>query len=258
MRIVLSAVLAAVAVVPLILISSPLRAQALLGHVVDDGTGAPVSWAALALVDASGDTVSTTLADSSGWFLFRPKGPGPYRVLASRVGYLGVAAGPVRMSSPFDAVTLEVRLAVSAVALEPLRVIAEPQDRKLNGVGFYRRQRYEQGVFLTPLQIEARNAVFTEDLLRPIPGVDVYQTVGHKIIRLVRGRAMSLVQPLDPTGCPPEVYVQGMRQADTGVLPVLNPQAIRGIEVYRGPSEVPAEYGGLGAARCGVVMFWLY
>lgn len=242
----------------LVLTSTALRAQALLGHVVDDDTGAPVSWAALLLLDASGDTVGTVLADSAGWFLFNPKGPGPYRVRALRVGYRPVTAGPVRMSSPADAVTLEVRMAVSAVPLEPLKVIAEPQDRQLEGAGFYRRKQYEPGKFLTPLQIQARQPVFTEDLLRGIPGVNVIDTVGVKLIRMMRGRAMSLVQGSDHGGCAPAVYVQGMRQMDPGVLPRLDPHAIRAIEVYRGPSEVPVEYGGVGPGRCGVVLFWLY
>lgn len=234
----------------LVLTSTPLCGQALLGHVVDDDTGAPVSWAALLLLDAKGDTVGTMLADSGGWFLFNPHGPGPYRVRALRVGYRPVTAGPVRMSSPTDAVTLEVRMAVSAVPLEPLRIIAEPRDPKLNDAGFYRRQKYEPGVFLTPLEIEARHPVFTQDLLRRIP---------HLQVRPDESGEMRIWMTRMGRPCVPAVYVQGMPQADQGALPILDPNGVRGIEVYRGTSETPVEYAGTApGGTCGAVLFWLY
>lgn len=234
----------------LVLASTGLDAQALLGHVVDDDTGVPVSWAALLLLDAQGDTVGTVLADSAGWFLFRPHGPGPYRVRAVRVGYRPVTAGPVRMSSPTDAVTLEVRMAVSAVPMEPLKVIAEPRDPRLKDAGFYRRQKYEPGVFLTPLEIEARHPVFTEDLLRGIPHLEVRPDVSG-VMRIWMTR---LGRP-----CVPAMYVQGMLQGDMGAIPPLDPNAVRGIEVYRGTSETPVEYAGTSpGGTCGAVLIWLY
>jgi hypothetical protein len=240
------------AILALVLLSmvatkASLRAQAVLGRVVDDGTGAPVSWAEVVLLDAAGDTLDQALADSTGWFLFHPRGPGPYELQASRIGYMAATVGEVRLSRSFEAVTLEVRLAASAIALEPLRVIAEPRDRWLERAGFYRR-RQDPGVFLTPLQIEARQAVFTEDLLRGIPNVTVHQVLGGKVIWMGRG------------GCPPAVYIQGQLQADLGFLPLLDPKAIRGIEVYRGSSEMPVEYSGAGSrgTTCGAVLFWLY
>ncbi len=234
----------------LALTSTPLCSQALLGHVVDDDTGAAVSWAALLLLDAKGDTVGTVLADSSGWFLFRPHGPGPFRVRAVRVGYRPVTTDPVRMNTPTHAVTLEVRMAVSAVPMEPLKVIAEPRDRKLEDMGFYRRRKFEPGVFLTPLEIEARHPLFTEDLLRGIPHLQVRPDgSGGKRIWLTRIWR----------GCTPAVYVQGMLQADIGALPPLDPNAIRGIEVYRGVSETPVEYAGTApGGTCGAVLIWLY
>lgn len=141
-----------------------------------------------------------------------------------------------------------MRLAASALAMEPLRVIAEPRDRWLEGAGFYTRRRHEPGVFMTPLEIEARHPVFTEDLFRSIPNVAVHEVVGGKVIWLGR------------VGCPPAVFVQEVRQMEPGVLPAVDPGAIRGIEAYRGPSEIPIQYGGVGdrGTRCGAVLFWLY
>ncbi|MGD8319699.1 MAG: carboxypeptidase regulatory-like domain-containing protein [Gemmatimonadota bacterium] len=235
------------ALLALVAASIPLRAQAVLGRVVDEATSGPVSWAELTLLGEEGDTLETVVADSTGWFLFHPHGPGPYRLRVSRIGYRSATVGALEMK-PYEAMTLEVRLAAEAVALEPLRVIAEPRDPRLEDAGFYRRRRYEHGVFLTPLEIEARQAVFTEDLFRGIPNLRVYEVIGGKVIWLGR------------TGCPPTVYVQGHRRMEPGYLPTFDPGAIRAIEVYRGPSETPVEYGGTDqyGTVCGAVLFWLY
>ncbi len=224
----------------------PLGAQALLGHVVDDATGAPVSWTEVLLLDESGDTVATAMADSAGWFVLRWRGGGSLHVRASRLGYRPVTVGPLRVG-PFQSLTLEVRLGVAALPLDPIRVIAEPRDRALERTGFYRRRRFATGRFITPLDIEARQPVFVEDLFRGIPGVSVMPspTFGGARI-LMRGGH-----------CAPAVYVQGMQELDRGVLPVLDPHAIRGVEVYRGSSEVPAQWGGAFGA-CGVVLIWLF
>ena len=227
---------------------APLHAQAVLGRAVDDNTGAPVSWAEMVLLGEEGDTVETVVADSTGWFLFHPHGPGPYQLRASRIGYRTATVGEVALKRPFESLTVEVRMATEAVVLEPLRVVAEPRDRRLEAAGFYRRQRYEHGVFLTPLQIEARQPVFTKDLFRGIPNVSVYDVIGGEVIWLGR------------VGCPPAVYVQGHRRMEPGVMPPIDPSGIRAIEIYRGPSQTPVEYGGADqyGTSCGAVLFWLY
>lgn len=243
MLVVRAAVFALLAAVSAVL---PLGAQALLGHVVDDGTGAGVSWAEVTLLDEADDTVAMSLADSAGWFVLRWRGGGALRIRVSRLGYRAVIAGPVRVG-PFQSVAVEIRLAVAAIALEPVKVIATPRDRALERTGFYQRRRFNTGRFITPLDVEARQPLFVEDLFRGIPGVSVMPspTFGGAHIRMRGGR------------CAPAVYVQGVQELDRGVLPVLDPHAIRGVEVYRGSSEVPAQWGGVGGA-CGVVLIWLY
>ncbi len=55
--------------------------------------------------------------------------------------------------------------------------------------------------------------------------------------------------------CPPAVYIDGALLGDADIDFRLAPEYVAGIEVYKGPAEVPQEFSGAGLA-CGVIVIW--
>jgi carboxypeptidase family protein len=68
------------------LAAASLGAQVVRGTIVERGSGAPVAGVVIAIVDARGIAVSTTLSDEHGDFEVRVAGAGTYAVDAKRIG----------------------------------------------------------------------------------------------------------------------------------------------------------------------------
>jgi outer membrane receptor for ferrienterochelin and colicin len=120
-------------------------------------------------------------------------------------------------------------------------------------VGFYERQKIGLGVFITRAEIEKRPPTQrVTDLIMGRAGVHVMG--GYIVFR----SAFTL------GGCSPRVFIDGLYVLDslrvsdgirTGINNYLHSSDVEAIEIYRGPAEVPPQYGG--AAACGVVLIWL-
>jgi outer membrane receptor protein involved in Fe transport len=59
----------------------------LTGKLVEDGSGEPIPFATVALIDASGVTVDGTIADDNGDFIIKSIPAGTYKIQASFIGY---------------------------------------------------------------------------------------------------------------------------------------------------------------------------
>lgn len=130
---------------------------------------------------------------------------------------------------------------IDAVPLQNAPVVVQAtRSRTLEGAGFYARRRMGLGVFVTRDMIEQKysTALRDADILRRVSGVT---GVDGASVRLRGNR------------CPARIFVDGLPRGTQ--LPLLPAADIEGIEVYRGPSEVPAQYSGANAA-CGVVLVW--
>ncbi|HEU0015457.1 MAG TPA: carboxypeptidase-like regulatory domain-containing protein, partial [Longimicrobium sp.] len=77
------ALLAIAACVP----ATPLRAQAVRGHVVEAETGAPVPSALVSLLDAEGRPRAATVSDAQGGYHLAAPGAGVYRLRTERIGH---------------------------------------------------------------------------------------------------------------------------------------------------------------------------
>ena len=156
---------------------------------------------------------------------------------------------------------------VSATATKPLRYAF---TQKYDDV--FRRQRMGFGTLLTRDAIEARLGSSTEQLLDAIPGVHVWNGP-PKRIRFARCQEPGGIavffdgvlqnqnrpagQEQDNSGL---LYKPPSRQAtpmdmepEVEILSRINPADIEMIEVFRGPSEIPAVYHWNG---CAVVAVW--
>lgn len=123
---------------------------------------------------------------------------------------------------------------------------AEERNEYLASRGFYRRQAAGQGWFLTRSDPEVRRGRTVSDVLRTVPGVNTRGTVGRVLAASHR----------QPGACPFAVFVDGLYTTIRNV-DELTLEDIAGLEVYRGPSEVPLAYTAPSYDRtCGALLVW--
>jgi hypothetical protein len=231
-------------------------AQRLAGRVVDAASEAAVQNAEISVVGTNGIAVRA-LSDSTGRFLLRPAaGAGRYRVVVEHLAY-APATAEIEIGA-LDHVDVLIRLSIAPLALPPIEVVARSRapDPFLERVGYYERRSGRQGVFIDPEQIERQNPLHTTDLFRNVSGVRVISLGG------VRGNDIRITRGEDPN-CPPRIYIDrvivrpggGIRSGDAPLDGLITPPNLHAIEIYRSPSEIPTELGGI-SVRCGVVMIW--
>jgi hypothetical protein len=169
------------------------------------------------------------------------------------------------------------------VRLDPIDVRARGLREYLDYSGFYERQRGNFGHFVTPEDVDRRQASRVTDLLVAIPGVQrVYVTGGSVGPSQIQLRGSSLSQG---GACRPRVFVDGLMYSRGDSRPLRrrdgqateeevddlarrmdealslddigHPSTIAGIEVYRSASQVPVQFGGTSVETlCGVIVIW--
>lgn len=243
------------AIVALALLPAAAAAQVIQGKVVDRETGQPVPYVDVRIQNAD-PPVPPVVTDSTGTFSLRASRGGVYRLTTNHVGYAPIQADVEVGAGAM--VELVLRLSVQPTELAAIEVVARGRapDPALERNGFYDRKAGGFGVFRTPEDVERRNAFAPSDHFQGVSGVRVnYVDIRGKDIRMTRGE--------DPN-CSPRIFVdnvmarRGGKSASPGdpILDVLVPaREILAIEIYRSPSEVPAEYGGPDVT-CGVVIIW--
>lgn len=210
-----------------------------LGTVFSHQTGEPVGGAEVIVPGL--DRRTTT--GEEGRFRLDSLDPGRYDV---RVHYLGYTTNPRRVEfRARHATRAELWLERTVLSVEDLRVqVSRPRADPM--AGFKRRREAGMGLYLDRGDIEERNPAYTSDLFRGMPGVSVTPNrmgQARVTIRRFGGR------------CRPTVYLDGVL---TSALPVdfVTPQAIIGIEVYRGASEVPPQFNKPTEEGCGTILIW--
>ena len=220
----------------------------MIGRLLDQENGMPVDGAVVRVVD----TDLQTLSNHNGRFLFREIESGHYAVEVENLAY-GTKRYPVEI--PFGgAAQVEINLSQTPIELEPIVVEAKSRAWLSTMSGFYQRMDRGLGVFLTPEFIEQRAPTTLTDALRGLAGVRVVKQPGpgNNYGVLLRGSVR-----FDGTGistCPPILYIDGVRVQDYP-LDELYGGDLAAVEVYRGASELPAQFAGSDAG-CGVVVVW--
>jgi Outer membrane receptor for ferrienterochelin and colicins len=186
-----------------------------------------------------------TRTDESGKFRLGGLPGGTQSIEIRQIGY-----APRRYAvdlSPNRESKLSVVLEERAVVLEAVEVAG----KKGSGIpGFDARQKRGFGNFITRDDIEKRGAIRTTDLFRTIPGVQVNWNGSGYTVQMARAA----------TGyCPVQYYIDGAPFLSTGgddMDMIVQPQDIQAIEVYKGPTDTPAEFQGSGGAACGTIVIW--
>lgn len=218
----------------------PDSAAALTGTVVSALTGAPLPDAQIVHVGARLGAIT----DSAGAFHIAGLPPGPDTVRVSLIGY-AEASTPLRLEpgATTHAVFMlaETVLRVADIYVEvkqsPLRdPLSEFEKRRSRGSGYY----------ITPEMIEEQNPERASDLLRRVPGLTVgpWEPGGASIL-IVRANQY----------CRPTMYLNGTLWPGHHI-DELDRNSILGIEVYRGPAEMPPQFHLGGRASCGALVVW--
>lgn len=216
------------------------RPATLTGRVVSSTTGGPLEGAMVVLMGAGTGAVT----DSAGQFKLPQTWAGVDTV---EVRYIGYTPSRTEITLEPDATTRVVfLLSQTVVRVADLNVEIAAPSRSAKLKGFEERRAKGFGAFITPDQVLARNATLTSDHLRGIPGV----TVGREEF----GRAPVMIGR-NAQGCSPAVFLDGIYHASMWVDDIPK-EDVGAIEVYRGPSELPAEFHRAGGRHCGAVVIW--
>ena len=217
---------------------------ALGGQVISQLTQTPIPAAVVHLAPLASADPGRPLSfttDSTGRFLFATLDSGTYLLEVDAIGY---AQGTWRLRIPpgrtvqhaFDLVPLTVKL--------PPVVVESTRTARGRLADFERRRAAKVGYFLTQQDIEKLNASSLSDVLARVRGVTLDCAGGTCIPRMARS------QP----GCDPQFFIDGT-ESTSYFARNTPPHDIIGLEVYRGPSELPAEFTGSNSG-CGVIVIW--
>ncbi len=211
----------------------------LLGQVLDALTEAPVVTAAVSIRGRPA-VVDT---NRRGRFVLSGVPAGQHELEVRRIGY-----APLRHSITVDrghTTEVEIGLVPAPVEMDPI-VATATRLRRLEIKGFYERRHWSEllglGHFLTADDIERWRPLSVSSFISMmVPGMSG-----------LTNRRMSAGFSGQP--CPMKVLLDGI-QVGGALDYYVKPVEVGGIEVYRGPASLPAEFGG-SDARCGAVVVW--
>ena len=199
-------------------------------------------------VELTVEGIAPVLSDSEGRFRIAGVCAGSARVSARRLGFqAGTWHVDVR---PGETTALELTIFASPYELEPVVVRAAGAGTARRLRDFYLRRHRGSGSFLTRDDLAPFEGRPVTDALRArVPGVQVYRGSGT-IRNHVRLRGQR---------CAPMVWLDGMSTpAGEFDLDVIESSSIAGVEIYSGPSTIPAEFRTpFGREGCGgAIVIW--
>ena len=215
------------------------RTGAIGGQVVDQVSRAPVLGANVNLVG----TRFQTATDSGGRFNEASLGAGTYIIEVRAIGY-GATSWVLRLAEG-EVVDYVFELSPIDVELTPVVVEGQPSYFQRRMMEFEERRRGGRGVFVTRADIDASHAATMADVLRGVPGVRLNCRSGICNVQMTR-TAHGV--------CNADWVVDGA-PASISATPHLPVVGIVAVEIYRSPSEAPAEFLK-SDSQCGVIVIW--
>lgn len=197
-----------------------------------------------------GSTVSA-LSDKSGQFFLRLESGGSVRLDAEALGYSKVVLDSLGVEGE-EWVSVEVRLPAEPIEVESIRVVGRRRvPASLRDLHWRAKQN----------EISGRGTVLVGSELRAYDGLSAEWTLVQQryVRRSGRGALMMTTRPVGfdaRTTCAPSIFLNGL-PVGSADLRSLEVSILEGIEVYRGPHEIPVRYlTGAGAGQCGVILLW--
>lgn len=233
------AALPVVFLLALALLPQELGSQATLrGRVVDSELGRPISGATVQIRGFSTQFVT----DSAGTFEAQAVPVGERQIVITTLGY---AKGEFRVQIPSAGIVEQLfPLDFTGYNLPEVVVRGRVEQLAPRYQDFERRRQLGIGAYLRWDELSQKGFNSVGDALRSVRGVRIRCNQETFECHAFMSR--------DPH-CPPTWWVDGTRVSsfheNTSIRDVY------GIEVYRGPGEVPGEFAGSDAA-CGVIVIW--
>jgi hypothetical protein len=239
----------------LLLVATPVSGQALRGRLLEWPCDRPIAGGTVSLYDTAGARITSTVSRIDGTFIMTAPTQRLLVLHGSANGYYDMMADDTLEFVGADTLEIEFRLRIMPVALDAVEAevsgegVANP---RLADTGFFQRRRLGQGEFLTRTEIDERPSTQRiTDLLLGMRGVMV--TRDGIVFRAPGSSIMG--------SCTPRVYLDGMLSGlelalDFNGINSVPVDAIEAIEVYRGPAEIPPQYGG-AQGTCGVLLLWM-
>jgi hypothetical protein len=207
------------------------------GRVVDSETGHAI---ARARVQIAGDSLPYTTDDQG---LFQARGPAGTRAELT-VDALGYARGTFHEQFARGDTLRILALDFTGYKLPEVVIKGRIEELAPRYVDFERRRESASGTFLRWDDLIKLGSHTLDDALRTVHGVHIVCDSQSFECQAAMARSPH---------CPPTWWVDGVKvRSFTETTPLLD---IYGIEVYRGPAEVPGEFAGADAG-CGVIAVW--
>lgn len=226
------------ALVLLLPFAGEVRAQSVVGRVIDGSSGTPIHTAEVALLDSTGAPVGLAITNAEGRFSIRVAHDGVYRLEANAPGYAPLITKSLEVAYP-EIVTVELRLGLRPIEVDGIDVVTTRSVPAPLADYYWRLQRSRTMGFTTMLDrtqlsaLEGNSArtvisrqAFTRVSTRGGPPRLLFRSRGH-------GGGY----------CEPAYYLDNLPV--DGLTILMMPVAdLEGIEIARG-------------AGCGVVRAWI-
>lgn len=227
-----------------------------LGKVVDDTDGAGLPRVLIVASDTRGTELTRAFSNADGRFTLRLPVGGRYVLGMHAIGYQSLVGLEIVLGD--DALRLEVGLRRDPVAVDPITVTATRLQRKLEAVGFYRREEAGFGRFIGPEAIAARTIDRLSDALRLEPSILFHPKLDGSNDYQISFRGTFRSGSGAPVPCEPTLVLDGMKMGDLGDLVldnVAHPDEVLAVELYPRAHGAPVQWAGYDAG-CGVIAIW--
>ena len=250
------------------------RAQAVVrGVLYDDASGSPVRGAVM-LIDPRTDAAAVhTATDSAGAFSLQV-GDGVYQIAAVRPGYVSVLSAPVTLQSG-ERLTIRVPIAQNGDpqhrigVLEHIRPgqgnVIQARDAATAASGFDGRRALGMGLHYDRERLANGASETLGEFLRNVPGLTLRDPTGMSTAQMARSAGAPSLSLRGSTvaACHVGWFIDGHRidlpgQSDplTDGLGSMRLETIEAVEVFRGVSEMPAQFAAPDL-QCGAIAIWM-
>jgi hypothetical protein len=250
-------------------------AQAVIrGVLYDDSTGTPLRGTVMLVDPATDAPVIHTPTDSVGVFELKAQ-DGVYQIAAVREGYTSVLSAPVSLHNG-ERITIRVPIASSGDPHHQIGVVEHirPQAGSLRSAsgglldqtGYNSRKSSGLGLHYDQRDFKRSNYNTLGEFLQSVPGFAVgnpSSTSSMRTTRSMAGAMADLASAGSSVGaCHVGWFVDGYRtdipgRSDplTDGLGLMDLRTIAAVEVFRGVSEMPAQFAAPDLS-CGAVAIW--
>ncbi len=220
------------------------RAGRIIGRVYDGVTGDAVATAAVSVRGRGRQAQS----NRRGAFVLSAVPEGQHELEVRHIGYapLGHAVTVTRGLTT----EVEIGLVPTPVEMEPL-VATVTRSRRLEIKGFYERKLWGElvsgGTFFTAADIERRRPQRISHMIADMSGIRLGRDGRFYSTRLSAG--------FSGAGCNIKTFLDSVDVSNVALHTLVLPVEVAGVEVYKGPASLPAEFGG-SDTRCGAIVIW--